>query len=57
MDRIVSVDLGSNTALMACGVTAASPLAALRESDAGKSALLVRDSVTRRWHILVGRAP
>ena len=55
LDRIVSVDLESNTAQMACGVTASSPLAALRGTDAGKSALLTRDSVTRRWHLLVGR--
>ena len=55
LDRIKSVDLESNTAEMACGVTAGSPLAALRQSDVDKSALLTRDSVTRRWHILVKR--
>ena len=56
MDRIKSIDISSNTAQMACGVTASSPLAPLREEDAGTRALLVRDSVTRRWHMLVGRA-
>lgn len=52
LDRIVSVDLSSNTAEMACGVTASSPLRALRQSDENERALLMRDSVTRRWHIL-----
>ena len=55
LDRIKSVDVSSNTAVMACGVTASSTLTSLRESDVDKRALLTRDSVTRRWHILLYR--
>ena len=55
LDKIISVDVSANTAVMACGVTASSPMASLRESDVDKRALLTRDSVTRRWHILLYR--
>ena len=53
--RIESVDLAAGTARLACGVTADSPLANLAADDAGKEALLLRDSDTRRWHLLLKR--
>ena len=52
LDRIESVDISSNTAVMACGVTASSPVATLTANDEGTRGLLMRDSVTRRWHVL-----
>ncbi|MBQ3387634.1 MAG: hypothetical protein IJG60_00300 [Thermoguttaceae bacterium] len=53
--RIESVDLAAGTARLACGVTADSPLADLSAGDVGKETLLLRDSDTRRWHILLKR--
>ncbi|MBO7725737.1 MAG: hypothetical protein J6S40_04655 [Thermoguttaceae bacterium] len=55
LDKIVSVDLAAGTAQMACGVTAAAPLDTLTASDVGKRAILVRNTVSRGWHVILGR--
>ena len=54
VDRIVSVDVTAGTAEMACGVTATSPLTPLTADDAGRKALLFRNSVSRGWQVVLG---
>lgn len=53
VDEIASVDPATGTALLTCGVAAASPLRGLTASDVGRQVLLTRDTVTRAWYILV----
>ena len=53
LDTIVSVDVSAGVAQMSCGVAATSPLADLKASDTGRRAMLVRNTVSRNWHILL----
>lgn len=53
VDSISSVDTSAGTAVMACGVTATSPLVTLSQDHVNKKCLLFRNQVSRGWQIIL----